>query len=216
MAEPQPGEPDIVDYATVRLKRIILAAAHLDHDPTNSSEENLKALYQRCHLAHDRPHNRRRFAVTILARRALGDLFSGPYLAWKPRMASRRQRRSSPSTKNHGAQTNSNSSEADEVHLVSFDLTIGVVLKLAKPRERTREALPVSYHRARSSPSPAVPWGNPTLISSCWKYPSGECEGAAMSLSPFIGCERSERRINGWGCGWPKGPGAHDDLRAVP
>ena len=30
----------------------------------------------------------------------------------------------------------------DEVHLVSFDLTIGAALKLAKPRERTREALP--------------------------------------------------------------------------
>ncbi|MGE5712954.1 MAG: hypothetical protein ACM32F_03690 [Betaproteobacteria bacterium] len=74
--------PDIVDYATVGLKQIILAAAHLDHDPTNSSEENLEALCQRCHLAHDRPHHRRRFAVTILARRALGDLFSGPYLAW--------------------------------------------------------------------------------------------------------------------------------------
>ena len=161
MAEPQPGEPDIVDYATVGLKRIILAAAHLDHDPTNSS------------------------AVTILARRALGDLFLGPYLAWKPRMASRRQRRGSPSTKNHGAQTNSNLSEADEVHLVSFDLTIGAVLKLAKPRERTCEALPVSYHRARSSPSPAVPWGNSTLTSSCWKYPSGECEGAAMSPLAF-------------------------------
>ena len=26
--------PDIVDYATVGLKQIILAAAHLDHDPT--------------------------------------------------------------------------------------------------------------------------------------------------------------------------------------
>lgn len=74
--------PDIVDYTTVGVKQIILAAAHLDHDPTNSSEENLKALCQRCHLAHDRPHHRRRFAVTILARRALGDLFSGPYLVW--------------------------------------------------------------------------------------------------------------------------------------
>lgn len=74
--------PDIVDYATVGVKQIILAAAHLDHDPTNSSEENLKALCQRCHLAHDRPHHRRRFAVTILGRRALGDLFSGPYLVW--------------------------------------------------------------------------------------------------------------------------------------
>ena len=70
-----------MDYATVGLKQIILAAAHLDHDPTNSSEENLEALCQR-HLAHDRPQHRRRFAVTILARRALGDLFSGPYLAW--------------------------------------------------------------------------------------------------------------------------------------
>jgi hypothetical protein len=33
----------------------------------------LKSLCQRCHLIHDRPH------ITYLLRRALGDLFLGPY-----------------------------------------------------------------------------------------------------------------------------------------
>ncbi len=40
-----------------RLSRIVLTTAHLDHDPTNNSEENLAALCQRCHLAHDQQHH---------------------------------------------------------------------------------------------------------------------------------------------------------------
>lgn len=37
--------------------KIILTTAHLDHDPTNNAEENLRALCQKCHLAHDLPHH---------------------------------------------------------------------------------------------------------------------------------------------------------------
>lgn len=35
--------------------------------------------YQRCYLIHDRPKHLRRRQITYLRRRALGDLFVGPY-----------------------------------------------------------------------------------------------------------------------------------------
>ncbi len=71
--------PDIETYARHRAWRVSLSAAHLDHDPTNSRHDNLKALCQRCHLTHDRTEHRRRRRLTYRMRRALGDLFSGPY-----------------------------------------------------------------------------------------------------------------------------------------
>lgn len=40
-----------------RLSRIVLTTAHLNHDPTDNREENLAALCQRCHLAHDQQHH---------------------------------------------------------------------------------------------------------------------------------------------------------------
>ena len=43
---------------------------------------NVKALCQRCHLLHDRPEHRRRIRITLRRRRALGDLFLGPYPSW--------------------------------------------------------------------------------------------------------------------------------------
>jgi 5-methylcytosine-specific restriction endonuclease McrA len=58
---------------------VVLATAHLDHNPGNSRPSNLRALCQRCHLSHDRPEHRRRRRTTILMRRALGDLFLGVY-----------------------------------------------------------------------------------------------------------------------------------------
>ena len=63
----------------MRRTRVILAAAHLDHDPGNNRLRNLKSLCQRCHLIHDRPHHLARRRITYLLRRALGDLFLGPY-----------------------------------------------------------------------------------------------------------------------------------------
>ncbi len=70
----RPDKPYRLRWTIVRL-----AACHLDHDPTNSDFENLAAWCQRCHLLHDRPEHRRRAAITVLLRRALGDLFLGPY-----------------------------------------------------------------------------------------------------------------------------------------
>jgi hypothetical protein len=65
----------------MRKTRVVLAAAHLDHDPRNNRLRNLKSLCQRCHLIHDRPHHLVQRRITYLLRRALGDLFLGPYLA---------------------------------------------------------------------------------------------------------------------------------------
>ena len=36
--------------------RVVLAVANLDHDPTNNTWENLRALCQRCHNRHDASH----------------------------------------------------------------------------------------------------------------------------------------------------------------
>ena len=63
-----------------RTTRVYLATAHLDHNPGNSHPRNLAALCQRCHLRHDRPEHRRRRWITMRTRKALGDLFLGPYL----------------------------------------------------------------------------------------------------------------------------------------
>lgn len=65
--------------APPRRTRVVLASAHLDHDPANNAGHNLAALCQRCHLLHDRPEHRRRRWTTLFRRRAMGDLFLGPY-----------------------------------------------------------------------------------------------------------------------------------------
>ena len=62
-----------------RTTRVVLATAHLDHDPTNNRPRNLAALCQRCHILHDGEEHRRRRWLTYRMRRALGDLFTGPY-----------------------------------------------------------------------------------------------------------------------------------------
>lgn len=40
-----------------RASKIVLTTAHLNHDPSDNREENLAALCQRCHLAHDLKHH---------------------------------------------------------------------------------------------------------------------------------------------------------------
>jgi hypothetical protein len=47
--------PDLEEITRLRQTRVILAAAHLDHNPRNNRRRNLKSLCQRCHLIHDRP-----------------------------------------------------------------------------------------------------------------------------------------------------------------
>jgi len=70
--------PTSDDPATLTT-RVYLAAAHLDHDPTNNHARNLKALCQRCHMLHDRDEHRRRRWLTLHRRKAIGDLFLGQY-----------------------------------------------------------------------------------------------------------------------------------------
>ena len=67
------------DGVAVRTTRVALAAAHLDHDPTNNRLRNLKALCQRCHMLCDREEHRRRRLLTLRMRKAIGDLFLGLY-----------------------------------------------------------------------------------------------------------------------------------------
>ena len=69
------------DGIAVRTTRVALAAAHLDHDPTNNRLRNLKALCQRCHMLHDQKEHRRRRLLTLRMRNAIGDLFLGLYRA---------------------------------------------------------------------------------------------------------------------------------------
>jgi len=37
--------------------KVVLTVAHLDHQPENCDEDNLKAMCQRCHLAYDAEHH---------------------------------------------------------------------------------------------------------------------------------------------------------------
>jgi hypothetical protein len=68
-----------VEATRLRKTRVVLAAAHLDSDPTNNRMRNLRALCQRCHMLHDRPHHLAQRWITYRRRPAVGDLFLGPY-----------------------------------------------------------------------------------------------------------------------------------------
>ena len=71
--------PDLIEATQFRMTRVVLAAAHLDSDPTNNRLKNLRALCQRCHLLHDRSHHLAQRWITYRRRLAIGDLFLGPY-----------------------------------------------------------------------------------------------------------------------------------------
>lgn len=65
------------DRAHRRTTCVVLATAHLNHDPSDNRPGNLRALCQRCHILHDKDEHRHRRWLTYRARRALGDLFIG-------------------------------------------------------------------------------------------------------------------------------------------
>jgi hypothetical protein len=69
--------PDLLAMIPGRTTRIVLAAAHLDHDPTNNRLRNLKSLCQRCHIIHDAPYHRAQCWITHRRRYGAGDLFLG-------------------------------------------------------------------------------------------------------------------------------------------
>ncbi len=56
--------------------RIVLTVAHMDHIPENCDDDNLRALCQRCHLAHDLREHMQAAHATRRARRAIGELFT--------------------------------------------------------------------------------------------------------------------------------------------
>jgi len=58
-----------------KFTRVVLTIAHLDHDIENNDPENLKALCQRCHLAHDLEHHRINARKTINRKKGLASLF---------------------------------------------------------------------------------------------------------------------------------------------
>lgn len=55
--------------------RVILTVAHLDHQPENCADDNLRALCQRCHNHLDAATRRAGTAARAKASRALADLF---------------------------------------------------------------------------------------------------------------------------------------------
>ncbi|WP_082503957.1 hypothetical protein [Methylobacterium sp. Leaf111] len=71
------GADDVL--GRVRTTRVVLATGHRDHDTANNGPKNLAAFCQRCHMKHDRPEHQRRRWRTLFRRKALGDLFRGPY-----------------------------------------------------------------------------------------------------------------------------------------
>lgn len=51
------GTDDVLGL--MRRTRVVLAAAHRNHDTADNTDTNLVAFCQRCHLIHDRPEHRR-------------------------------------------------------------------------------------------------------------------------------------------------------------
>lgn len=61
------GEPKIIV--------IVLTVAHLNHDPTDCSPENLAAMCQRHHLAYDHAHHQANAQATRRAKAGTLELF---------------------------------------------------------------------------------------------------------------------------------------------
>ncbi len=54
---------------------VVLTVAHLDHTPENCSDDNLKAMCQRCHLTYDAEHHKRTAYATRKKAMQTADLF---------------------------------------------------------------------------------------------------------------------------------------------
>ena len=65
--------PDLEDLTRQRTTRIVLAAAHVNHDPARSGRRNLRAWCQACHLAHDRAWHLLQRWISYRLRYARGD-----------------------------------------------------------------------------------------------------------------------------------------------
>lgn len=65
-------------FGSVRTTYVVLACAHLDHDPGNNAFANLAALCQRCHMLHDAAEHRWQRWWNAFRQRAIRDLFEDP------------------------------------------------------------------------------------------------------------------------------------------
>jgi hypothetical protein len=78
---PVPGESSWCyrgeDWQLLRIVRIVLTVAHLDHQPENCAPENLKAWCQRCHNIYDAAMRRAGIQARERERMACSDLFEG-------------------------------------------------------------------------------------------------------------------------------------------
>ena len=58
----------------LRIIRIVLTVAHMDHTPENCADDNLKAMCQRCHLTYDAKHHAETAYMTRMANRNTQEL----------------------------------------------------------------------------------------------------------------------------------------------
>ena len=72
----QPGFEGIDPPSPLLTTRVVLASAHLNHNPVDNRPRNLAALCQRCHMIHDAREHRRRRWLNAFRLRAIGDLFA--------------------------------------------------------------------------------------------------------------------------------------------
>ena len=74
---PRAGDYDICSGydKPLRIVRIVLTVAHLNHKPEDCRPENLKHWCQRCHNTYDQPHRRKNAAKTRHGQKAMADLF---------------------------------------------------------------------------------------------------------------------------------------------
>lgn len=56
---------------------VVLTVAHLNHEPEDCRDGNLRALCQRCHNQYDARHRRRNAAKTLREKKQNGELFEG-------------------------------------------------------------------------------------------------------------------------------------------
>lgn len=69
------GNGETEGRAHLKIVRIVLTVAHMDHTPENCADENLKALCQRCHLTYDAKHHAANAARTRRAKSPQAELF---------------------------------------------------------------------------------------------------------------------------------------------
>ena len=76
---PKPGQEAScgagAQFERLRIIRIVCTTAHLDHQPENCTDENLRYWCQRCHLRYDAQHHAQTAWSARRAGRAVGDLF---------------------------------------------------------------------------------------------------------------------------------------------